>query len=558
MELKILAETPQEKGKSFERLMGTVLDKLGFGNFRFDVHATGLELDIKADHKFTKNPIICECKAHERSIDSNTLNTFYGKFNVEKGKSLATQGYFFSTSGFIGTAVEWYDQNIPSYDKPNFKIFNNEDIIDLLTQSGLLIPENELEEKILMQVNHPLVNRYVVFFESRIYVVQIFQISDTAKRYVIYTGEGNLAGRTIYQQISSLDATLTDIPLVDLEIFDKVLLNLLDLKEKSTEKISQEITEDPNDVKAILEDLESESLLNVVENENVVYSIKNDVVTLTNLTKRFAKSKHKLTFMNTNFINLVLDDNFVNHISERFKIIFSDDQKTLLKEASRIFPTVLHTLFLSDTKSFENHFEQAKTMNLNESAKKLSDKNILSSFMHLLLVDIQNDLKLLHGNYLDAKNVLGYFTHIKFKIASEFELIFALDAGGTSALLPLKGSIDVGQMLSATNYSIFLKTGNLYMTLENYDDARKTFDKVIQNSDNKEWIMAAWSNKGLCYLREKKFPDAEECFDKTLEINDKIIPTLANKALCRRELGDSTGADELVKKIEEIKQAPDS
>lgn len=48
LEIKIIAPNPDLKGKSFEKFMQLVLDKLGYGNFKVRVHTTGMELDIEA------------------------------------------------------------------------------------------------------------------------------------------------------------------------------------------------------------------------------------------------------------------------------------------------------------------------------------------------------------------------------------------------------------------------------------------------------------------------------------------------------------------------------
>jgi hypothetical protein len=47
-EIKIVAPNSDLKGKSFERFMQLVLDKLGYGNIKVRVHTTGMELDIEA------------------------------------------------------------------------------------------------------------------------------------------------------------------------------------------------------------------------------------------------------------------------------------------------------------------------------------------------------------------------------------------------------------------------------------------------------------------------------------------------------------------------------
>lgn len=550
MELRIIAETPQEKGKSFERLMGMVLDKLGYTDVHYDIHATGIEIDVKAKHKVTNNLLICECKAHEQSIASADLTSFYGKFHIEKGRNPASQGYFFSTSGFNGTATEWYEQNIPSEDKPQFKIFNNDQIIALLIKSGLLIEDKDLESRIKSQINHPLDERYVAVFESRLYVVQIFKISDSEKRFVVYAGDGSLASRNTHEQLSKLDSKLTSIPLVNLEILDKVLINLLDLKQKTISEISAEVVETENDVKTIIGDLKAENLLNIDSSSGVEkFSLKQDITTLTNLTKRFTESKHKLSFMSSEYVNTLIDEKFVSEISSRFMIEFDDMQKTVIGRAASIFPSVLSFLLLSNPDQYVNVKKQMEQLGI-KSAKQ--DEDIFTHFMGNILENILTDLRSISSKYLDDKGVAGFSKKIDFKIASEYELIFAAHAGGVHGIFTAGGAIKIGELVSATDISLFQRRGNLLMALELYDKAIIDFDLVISNVADKELLKAAYTNKGLCYLRQHKPVDAETCFDKALEIEPNLIQALTNKALCRQELGDEEGAKKLDEHIKSL------
>ena len=211
MRIKILAETKHEKGKSFEKLMGMILDKMGYTDFQFNTNDIGMELDIQAIHKVSNHPILCECKAHQEKINTPDLTDFYGKFNHKRGDDSNLKGMFFSTSGFSGTAIEWY-KKMPQYDQEVFDIFGDDEIVKLLIENGFLINEEKLEESIKSQIPHKLETRYIVFFESQIYVIQIFKINNSENRYVIFDNEGRLVTKTIYEQIARLDEEVKDIP----------------------------------------------------------------------------------------------------------------------------------------------------------------------------------------------------------------------------------------------------------------------------------------------------------------------------------------------------------
>lgn len=70
------------------------------------VRKTGMEIDIKAQYKVTENKIMCECKAYKKRVDSEALQYFFGKLNHDRPKNRGLKGFFFSVSGFNGTAHE--------------------------------------------------------------------------------------------------------------------------------------------------------------------------------------------------------------------------------------------------------------------------------------------------------------------------------------------------------------------------------------------------------------------------------------------------------------------
>lgn len=230
MRIKVLGENPDVKGKSFEKLMVTILDRLGYDDIITRIHTTGMELDIEAKHKVTKNPLICECKAFDQPIGTSHLTDFLGKIVHEETDTITPDGKFFSLSGFIGTASKWYDELKPTT-KERFKIYGNEGVISLLNDSGLLLPSEHIDKIIRKNTEYSLGERYGVFFESYLYIVQILKIGGSASHYIILTAEGEIVHKTIEEAVVKLDETLQSLTRIDLAILEKVTLNLLETKE---------------------------------------------------------------------------------------------------------------------------------------------------------------------------------------------------------------------------------------------------------------------------------------------------------------------------------------
>ena len=140
----MLADSTQEKGSAFERLMVLILDKLGYTDIRTKVHTTGMELDIEARHKVTGRSVLCECKAHVEEIGTDELKKFLGTLAHERSIHKDELGMFFSLSGFKGTARRWYDE-LDDEHKEFLKIYDNFGIFELLKQADVIIDEQEIK-----------------------------------------------------------------------------------------------------------------------------------------------------------------------------------------------------------------------------------------------------------------------------------------------------------------------------------------------------------------------------------------------------------------------------
>jgi restriction endonuclease Mrr len=83
MELKVLGKTKQLRGRLFEKFVTSVLEKMGYQDFKKNVIKEGMEFDIKATHKKTKIRILCECKAQNKPIGPKDVQNFLAKFISE-------------------------------------------------------------------------------------------------------------------------------------------------------------------------------------------------------------------------------------------------------------------------------------------------------------------------------------------------------------------------------------------------------------------------------------------------------------------------------------------
>jgi hypothetical protein len=104
--IRILEKDNNRRGDLFGRLMADLFVALGYERPRLNVHKSGRELDLSADHRIEPRSAIAECKATADTIGGDDLNKFVGALDAEHTDNRPVTGYFISLSGFKETAVE--------------------------------------------------------------------------------------------------------------------------------------------------------------------------------------------------------------------------------------------------------------------------------------------------------------------------------------------------------------------------------------------------------------------------------------------------------------------
>lgn len=104
--IRILEKDNNRRGDLFGLLMSDLLIALGYERPRLNIHKSGHELDLWADHRLENRRAIAECKATSEPIGGDSLNKFVGVLDAERMGVRALTGYFISLSGFRETAIE--------------------------------------------------------------------------------------------------------------------------------------------------------------------------------------------------------------------------------------------------------------------------------------------------------------------------------------------------------------------------------------------------------------------------------------------------------------------
>jgi len=79
------------------------------------------------------------------------------------------------------------------------------------------------------------------------------------------------------------------------------------------------------------------------------------------------------------------------------------------------------------------------------------------------------------------------------------------------------------------------------LDLREYVNAIEYFDKVISLSgERNNYLLGAWNNKGLCFLRMKEYEEAISCFKEVLAIDDAHNEALTNLKFCLGKLKEKS------------------
>jgi hypothetical protein len=106
--IQILEKDNNRRGDLFGRLMADLFVALGYQVPRLNIHKSGRELDLEAEHRLESRRAVAECKATAKPIGGDDVNKFVGALDAERGAKdkKPVTGYFVSLSGFKETAVE--------------------------------------------------------------------------------------------------------------------------------------------------------------------------------------------------------------------------------------------------------------------------------------------------------------------------------------------------------------------------------------------------------------------------------------------------------------------
>ena len=145
---------------------------------------------------------------HKEPNSIPSIERFFGNYSYEQPEgNRQLKAAFFSISGYTGQAHSWY-KDMAADKKKSFEIYDLEKIESLLVEGKLLLQEKEFDSTIRKNTNLPFGERYLLFFKSHLYLIQLINVAGKPERFLILTATGEIPNRSIIADILKSDSNI--------------------------------------------------------------------------------------------------------------------------------------------------------------------------------------------------------------------------------------------------------------------------------------------------------------------------------------------------------------
>jgi len=236
--------------------------------------------------------------------------------------------------------------------------------------------------------------------------------------------------------------------------------------------------------------------------------------------------------MYSQYLESIINDNFVDFVANKFKLVLDEHQRGYLIKVSKLFPSVLYTELFRSNIDFENNHKQIEDSEVTSKEKTRQHKSMVRYFMGQILSKIRDDLYILEPKYLQTKGIRAYTIESRIKLVSDTELILDEADHSSEYIAVAGGRIEPGQTVMG-DIDAITNMGHACLLLKDYQNAKSYFEKVTHLTSDKPALKAAWNSIGVCFMRLNKLEEAIPCFITVLSLDqeDTIASNNLNKCI---------------------------
>lgn len=135
--IRLIASDANDQGDLLSRLARDLFFTFGYDNCRINIHKTGREIDLMAQHRFEPRNACAELKSTAATIGGADINKFVGVLDAERRKAQGREvhGYFVSLSGFKESAIEQERE----LDNSRAVLLDGSQVREELIKSGIVV-----------------------------------------------------------------------------------------------------------------------------------------------------------------------------------------------------------------------------------------------------------------------------------------------------------------------------------------------------------------------------------------------------------------------------------
>jgi len=204
--IRILENDNNRRGDLFGRLMADLFVALGYEQPRLNIHKSGRELDLSADHRLEPRSAVAECKATVDPTGGDDVNKFVGVLDAERGGKESVTGYFISLTGFKETAIEQERQGR----RTKIVLLTGSQVIDQLVTGRILIAKDratELAGRLCAALDHLVLDATdELLAHQRGWIWAIYYTHGKARtHYALIHSDGTPLARSLTEEVVAAD-----------------------------------------------------------------------------------------------------------------------------------------------------------------------------------------------------------------------------------------------------------------------------------------------------------------------------------------------------------------
>jgi len=497
-----LLGTRDQKGSGLERLMQTVLDKMGHRDIRSKIHKTGAEIDLKARHKVTNQRIMVECKGHAVPVASNDIKKTYAEFKKEQSQDSHLVCLFVSLNGYEGTCLEWYDE-LPVQDRQMFLLWSGADVLRMLADAQLIVGSDVVAYRINMLLGPVDIAWNIVLMRDQLYWVSVFTDKAGQRLFCVHDAQAHDILRPVAEDIARAEPKFDGAKYVSLKGETALLSALLDGEWWSHVRLAEHLTESEAEVSLHAGSLVARRILECYNPHGCTeVRLARDQLTFAQVADIFLCEDMGFDFVASPYGYLMLDETMSTSLLKRHRIEPEPGMAAAFSNALKVSPSALRVALAPVDPLIERAADRLLEM---RSAGNLEgeDRNayLLSPFMGRFLRAMIDDLNQSGRTQpLEKARVRAHSIGLAIKMATPQGRYLALSGQTFQVLMRADGAIEAGDIVGATADGL-AEMANYYFAMEEFGLAEREYRRAIDAGLTGEHLAAVNNNLGLCYYR---------------------------------------------------------